>query len=716
MTGKNQIISISDTGVDVDNCYFYDKSNQANQNTSGNVNSNARKIVQYYTGTDAGDYFNGHGTHTAGILAGKRSDDGSSETNGLADGMAPAAKIAVYDMGDKNGSLELPTNLAHVMIPGMSAGAYIHSASWGRSANYDVISNAFDKHIASNPDMLVVVAAGNTGYEDRSGTILEPGNAKNVLTVGATLSAKSDLYYYDKGRDYVAYFSSRGPTNDDRIKPDVMAPGRTILSAGARPDKKNECDGSHTSTSVGDEFDNNTGLYYAQGTSMATPVIAGNAALVRQYFMDGYYPTGYKVSGNSMTPSAALLKAVLINGAMPLLGVDNVGKSTTSSMYDNAQGFGRVNLQRSLFLLNSSSNPIYAKVFDRQSINDGQSNAAEVSVALNGSCNLSELSVTLVWTDPAGATGCKNCLLNDLDLSVTNTNSGMVYFPNGLNKADTKNNVERVRVNNVVHGDTFKITVTASNLSQSATNYALAISGCLAGASGSGSGPSNPAPAPTTQPPTHSPTEKSVETTEKNFELTYNAQSLESGIMFDVITKDHDIEIYGIDLHLRGTETNTIHILQIPDESHIGNERGGKTKAVKGKAQSANETMIDEASYDDYDSYSGLDDVSTEAKSPSGKWVLITDNAYAVAKNSGSPSEVSNFPTIFIPKQTTSGLYITGDTGKRMFSLVDGEAGDIFDENDDIAITVGTSVRYKFRYARGGYVMNGALHYRVVNR
>ena len=103
------------------------------------------------------------------------------------------------------------------------------------------------------------------------------------LEVGASQSDGRDLYWYDKGFDYVAYFSSHGPVNN-RIKPDIVAPGRTLLSAGARPKKEGECDDTKE-PKVGENIKNSIGLAFSQGTSMATPVVSGVAALVRQYFI-----------------------------------------------------------------------------------------------------------------------------------------------------------------------------------------------------------------------------------------------------------------------------------------------------------------------------------------------------------------------------------------------------------------------------------------------
>lgn len=93
-----------------------------------------------------------------------------------------------------------------------------------------------------------------------------------------------------------------------------MAVGHSVLSAGALPDEFGECDPGNGKIPGANGYKD--GLLSLQGTSMATPLTAGHAALVRQYFEEGYYPTGVKGEGKSITnPSAALIKAILMNGA-----------------------------------------------------------------------------------------------------------------------------------------------------------------------------------------------------------------------------------------------------------------------------------------------------------------------------------------------------------------------------------------------------------------
>jgi subtilisin family serine protease len=110
----------------------------------------------------------------------------------------------------------------------------------------------------------------------------------------------------------MASFSSLGPTYDWRIKPDLVAPGDSIYSADTLTDAE---------VAAGDTC----GKVDMDGTSMATPIAAGAFTLLRQYFTEGFYPSGEKTSADEFVPSAALLKAVMINGAQALKGFESDG-------------------------------------------------------------------------------------------------------------------------------------------------------------------------------------------------------------------------------------------------------------------------------------------------------------------------------------------------------------------------------------------------------
>jgi len=332
---------------------------------------------------------------------------------------------------------------------------------------------------------LIITAAGNTGYSgdtrnfDIPNTVTDPATAKNVIAVGAQDSWGSSLVSGANGPAFVAYYSSRGPAADGRMKPDIMAPGFWVLSAGAQPDQKGECDSDPLPDIDGER--GRGGLLYMLGTSMATPVVSASAAKIRQWFRDGYYPSGMKNSDHAVpNPSGALIKAVLMNGAQPLLGIDNVaqgGGITRTMPYDNNQGFGRLSLQDSVYLHGKTN--VQLKVWDRESVADGGTNNYDVTIDKSNGCQAEDLSVTIVWMDPGSAVGCMECLVNDLDLSVSF--GGITHYPNGRRSPDRKNNVERVIITGVQHGETATISVNAHNLIEASQMYALVATACFGG-------------------------------------------------------------------------------------------------------------------------------------------------------------------------------------------------------------------------------------------
>lgn len=254
------------------------------------------------------------------------------------------------------------------------------------------------------------------------------------------------------------------------------APGEMLLSAGARPDLSESCD-ELGSPVLG--FSRG-GLVWMAGTSMATPAVSGAAALVREYFEKGFYPGGEKGSGPSIMPSAATVKAVLMNGAQFMAGVDNptaLELDSSTNPYDVAQGFGRVSLLDSLHLAGREN--IRTKVWDRQTIGNAQLLTRDVTVDASA-CDSTELRATLVWSEPGSSLGCRRCLLNDLDLFVIPVaDPATVYYPNDLDKRDSTNNAERVIIPDTVTGETFKIFVEAHNLLGEEQVFSLVVTGCF---------------------------------------------------------------------------------------------------------------------------------------------------------------------------------------------------------------------------------------------
>ena len=209
----------------------------------------------------------------------------------------------------------------------------------------------------------------------------------------------------------------------------------------------------------------------------AAPVVAGTAALVRQYFEEGWYPTGRPDQGSVMSPTSSLVKAVLINGGRPLVGIQHLNLTTSESAeYDVHQAFGGVSLIHSLPL--AGKNRLGAKIVDRQPMKNGEEDTYDITIDGYSRC-MAPLSATLVWTDPAGMAGCTICVLNDLDMYVTKNGDSTTYYPNGRTSRDSINNAERIRIDNVQDGDEYVVHVSGTNLESTSQNYSLVITGCF---------------------------------------------------------------------------------------------------------------------------------------------------------------------------------------------------------------------------------------------
>ena len=263
ITGEGQIVQVSDTGLDTNHCHFRDAT--PGEKFDGTVQLSRRKVVQYVSHVDSTDYTNGHGTHVVGSILANRSTDGTKagEDIGNIGGMAPNAKVAMFDIGTSSGGLSVP-GVSSLFRAYSEAGAKFHSASWGATSNsYTSYARDFDKFAYDNDDFLISVAAGNSGPSYH--TTGNPGTSKNILSVGASESSGRSLYSSSTGPDYLAYFSSRGPTSDMRMKPDIVAPGHSVLSSGARPSEVGECEGP-ASSFPNAPGNSNYGIKYMSGT------------------------------------------------------------------------------------------------------------------------------------------------------------------------------------------------------------------------------------------------------------------------------------------------------------------------------------------------------------------------------------------------------------------------------------------------------------------
>ncbi len=446
LTGQGQIIGVSDTGIDSGK-----NDSSLNRDFQGRIKS----IYTWGRPNDASDP-NGHGTHVAGSLVGTGANSG-----GQIKGMAYGAQLVFQSILDSQGNLGgLPSDLGRLFQQAYDAGARVHSNSWGSEANgqYDQTSADVDRFIYEHPDMAILFAAGNSGYDRGSATTVynsigTPATAKNAITVGASENNRPDKGALGSNINAIASFSSRGWTADGRVKPDIVAPGTWILS-------------TRSSLAPDSIFWQTYNQYYGfmGGTSMATPLTAGTTALLRQFFVDKL----------GVTPKASLLKAALINGA------DDMGYGFPS----RDQGWGRVDLR-------NSTTPADGRQikFDNESTALSTGDHQDYQVQVKGD---QPFKVTLVWTDYPASPSASKTLVNDLDLQVTSP-SGAVYSGNDFQApynatVDRTNNVENVFINKPEDG-TYTVSVKGYNVPQGPQRYALVESGDL-------SGGSNPPPTP----------------------------------------------------------------------------------------------------------------------------------------------------------------------------------------------------------------------------
>lgn len=454
ITGSDTIVGITDTGLYID----HDQFDQTSRDMYDALDDSARKVIYYQTFANSHDEAEavtcGHGTHVSGILA------GASYSQEHADlGIASSARIAFMDIGNQDSScagesgcdvsLETPAEVDDLMAAQVAAGAKIFSFSWGTGANdYNTQSRDLDEYVYNNPEILIVVAGGNSG-ESGSYTISSPSGAKNVISVGASLNAAASFSSTPctsvLNQNTVASFSSIGPTLDGRQKPDLVAPGMTITSS------QSQAPGSTTKTAS---------LCSLQGTSQATPVVAGMAVLIAEWLRDGWWYSGVKDEEYGMsTIPASLLKALLLHSGeamskrlvAPSSGVTScvameAAAVTLSSYPDFNQGYGKptmlnlvsfsdVNSTGGVYFYPNSSG-------DEPSVVEGE--RVTYSFLLTENANL---RVTLVWTDPAGSVGGKSTLQNDLDLTIQVAGTDTLFYPlAGNGTRDAKNNVEMVEV------------------------------------------------------------------------------------------------------------------------------------------------------------------------------------------------------------------------------------------------------------------------------
>lgn len=443
-TGRGQIVGMADTGLDSGDA------STIHVDFKGGVRSG----YSYGVGAKSWDDPMGHGTHVAGSILSRGTASG-----GRLRGAAYEASIVAQGMWSPMiDNLTVPPKLDQMFKSAYSDGARVHTNSWGAARAfgvYDAMAAQVDQFMWDNPDMLILFAAGNSGVDmDKDGridpnSVGSPGTAKNTLTVGASenllsiggiqkkiseLRAAKDVWPAEPiwsskisdNVDGVAMFSSRGPTVDGRLKPEIVAPGTNILS------NRSQVKGAEA---LWGEY--NGDYVYSGGTSMSTPLTAGAAAVTREVLIKKF-----KIAN----PSAALVKAVLLHTATDMFPGQygtGAGQELKTQRPNSDEGYGRVDMSK-LAKLTNETGMVEAAV--------GQDEVYTTTVEVKNR----KLLVNLVYTDAPGSPSAKAALVNNIDLIVNAKRGARTVRVSG--KLDSINNNEIVELKNVTNG-TYEITV-----------------------------------------------------------------------------------------------------------------------------------------------------------------------------------------------------------------------------------------------------------------
>lgn len=436
LTGVGQVVGHIDSAIQRLHCSFADAN-------AGNVPGPAhRKLLAYNQAFGAGS----HGTHTAGTIAG---DGGTfSDTRGVAY-MAKIVHHGTPSDSSTGTTFKSRLDLHH------SQGGRVHTNSWGAdfTTQYNGWTRAVDLFSREKEDSMVAFAITNQSL------LYTPENAKSCLAVGASQDNASINSFCSGGN---------GPTVDGRFKPEIYTPGCSITSATTST--------SCTTTS-------------STGTSMACPSTTGTASLIRQYFTDGYYPTGVAGANPSINPSGALLRAAIMNAGQDMTAVSaasTIGGAGTVAYPNNREGWGRLVADASLAFPGDVRRMVVRDIWSGQvgspnpdSLTTGEVFEMEFDVNSTGQ----QLRVTMTFTDLAASIGAAFAPINNIDLEVVSP-SGTVYlgnrFTGGVSvtggAADAINSTEQVHLNTPEVG-TWTARVKGTAVNQQTQGFALVITG-----------------------------------------------------------------------------------------------------------------------------------------------------------------------------------------------------------------------------------------------
>ena len=402
LDGSGEKITFTDTGIDQDHPDIF-----------GRI---AGVYTQYGLDPSPADSNGGHGTHIAITIAGDGSGDASAE------GIAPGAYIVAYALEhDPTGIFGRIGSIYDMFNHAEQEGSRVAVNAWGLNGNYGAYtadSRSVDVFVNDNPEFLPIFSAGDDPGQNSS-KVMAPSTAKNVLSVGASTTNPTGN---------VANFSSLGPSLDGRVKPDVVAPGVAICSGRA----EEAAIPVGTSCGSGNHANGNDMYMALSGSSQGTAVAGGSVSLIREFIREDV---------GISTPTAALLKAATINGAVDL---------GTANIPNSQEGWGQISVIGSV-MPEYNGNMLTTYHDNSRTLTAGFSTLYQFDLDPT-----SGIDITLAWTDVAGSANApqgESRLVNDLDLKLT-APDGTVYkgnvFANGFSTPngvhDSVNNIERIKI------------------------------------------------------------------------------------------------------------------------------------------------------------------------------------------------------------------------------------------------------------------------------
>ncbi len=443
--GEGQIAGMADTGLDTGDL----------ASMSPDFKGAVQKGLYYGVGAKTWEDPMGHGTHVSGSVVSR-----GVTSKGTITGGATAAQFIPQAMWSPLvDNLTVPPKLNTLFDAAYAEGVRVHTNSWGSPkdpGSYDAMAQQVDQFMWDHPDFLILFAAGNSGIDANKDGVIDPNSigspatAKNNVTVGASknlvfvggIQKKVSELKISKDNwpvepiwssklsdtiDGIAMFSSRGPTHDGRLKPDIVAPGTNILS-----------NRSHNPTAEKLWGEYNPDYVFSGGTSMAAPLAAGAAVVTRQVISKIFAIAN---------PSAAAVKATLMHTAHDMFpGQYGTGPTQELKHRPNSdEGYGRVDMAQVAKLGGDT------KLFEA-SVAQGEEFSQTVQVT-DG-----RLLANMVYTDAPGTPAAGAALVNDLSLEV----SGPVGAADAkvYTSGDTVNNHEVQELSGLPNG-TYKVAVKA---------------------------------------------------------------------------------------------------------------------------------------------------------------------------------------------------------------------------------------------------------------